>query len=172
MKSLVVLLFLWAAALNAGAQSHPCSEIEDPGERLACFDAQFPEDPDEPVALEAPDPDPTGDEAEAAPLEPAPAAVTAAPAGQPSVTSAPEPSAESTWLGDEKVTLSSTIRAIRAGEKQKMVFLLDNEQIWMQSSPRILPFEAGDRITIKNALLGGYYMHSEKGTSTRVQRIQ
>ena len=106
----------------------------------------------------------------------APAAAAVAPAAEPAPPSSEsppfKPESEATWLGDEKVSLSSTIRAIRAGEKQKMVFLLDNEQIWMQSSPRSLPFEAGDRITIKNALLGGYYLHSERGTSTRVQRIQ
>lgn len=197
MKILLSALVLSAAALNAGGQTSHCVDIEDPSERLACFDAQFrgqpvPEEPgvEEPVveesAPDAPepvaetdrraDPEPAPKPAESAAPEPPAAAVAVTPAAETTLP-APEPApvtpeSDTTWLGDEKVNLSSTIRAIRAGEKQKMVFLLDNEQVWMQASPRSLPFEAGDRITIKNALLGGYYMHSENGASTRVQRIQ
>jgi len=170
--------------MNAGGQSSHCVDIEDPSERLACFDAQYQDEsvPEEPVPDESEpvveadstrEPEPAQSDAQAAP----PAAVAVAPVAEESAPPSSEtppfaPESQATWLGDEKVNLSSTIQAIRAGEKQKMVFLLDNEQIWMQSSPRSLPFETGDRITIKNALLGGYYMHSEKGTSTRVQRIQ
>ena len=75
-------------------------------------------------------------------------------------------------FNDPKVDLTTTIVAVRRGEKQKMVFQLENEQIWMQSTPRPLPFEEGDTVSIKNATLGGYFMRSTKGTSTRVQRIR
>ena len=72
----------------------------------------------------------------------------------------------------EKVEFSSVIRTIRAEGEQRMVFLLDNEQIWMQSSPRYMPFKEGDKITIKSGLVGGYMMRNENDVSTRVNRIK
>lgn len=66
----------------------------------------------------------------------------------------------------------SRIKELKAGLSQKMVFLLENNEIWLQSSPRTLPFRVGDSVTVKRGLLGGYVMRSEGGTSTRVQRIK
>ncbi len=71
-----------------------------------------------------------------------------------------------------KVDLTSTIVAIRRGDQQKMVFLLDNDQIWMQSKPRALPFEEGDTVTVKSGFVGGYFLRKESGLGTRVQRIR
>ncbi len=169
-------LLLWAAAA-LGAGKTDCSKIEDAAERLACYDRQFRrqerEDVRDPVPVVAPQPVPAppppdvvsgGAADEASAPEPAAAQRDGAAAGKP-------PARETTFLGDEKVDLSSTIKAILAGEKQKMVFQLDNNQIWIQATPRPLPFREGDRVTIRNALLGGYFMRSEKGLSTRVQRI-
>ena len=68
--------------------------------------------------------------------------------------------------------MNSQIAAVRSGGQQRMVFRLANDQIWMQSSPRDLPFSVGDNVNIKNARMGGYIMRSESGTSTRVQRIE
>jgi len=66
----------------------------------------------------------------------------------------------------------SRIKELKAGNSQKMVFLLENSQIWLQDSPRTLPFRVGDTVKIKKGLLGGYTMRSKSGTSTRVQRIR
>ena len=70
------------------------------------------------------------------------------------------------------MNLTGTIVAIRRGDKQKMVFLLDNDQIWMQSNPRPLPFHEGDTVSIENATMGGYFMRSTRGMGTRVRRIR
>ena len=70
------------------------------------------------------------------------------------------------------MNLTSTITGILAADKQKMVFQLENDQIWIQSTPRTLRFEEGDVVTIRNANFGGYFMRAESGVSTRVQRIQ
>ena len=59
-----------------------------------------------------------------------------------------------------------------SGWDGQTVFKLENGQIWMQSSPRDLPFKEGDRVTIKSGTIGGYILRSESGTSTRVQRIE
>ena len=66
----------------------------------------------------------------------------------------------------------SRIKELKAGNSQKMVFLLENSQIWLQDSPRTLPIRVGDTVKIKKGLLGGYTMRSKSGTSTRVQRIR
>jgi hypothetical protein len=177
----MALLLPLSVAGGLAAEETDCRAIEDPNERLACFDATYGTADAAPEAAEA-----TAVESEtvivsepvvpAAPesLEPSPAA--AAPAAAPLVSESPEGSSpaeekKTGFLGDELVDFTSPITAILAGEKQKMVFQLENEQIWLQSSPRRLPFKEGDVVRIKNATLGGYIMRSEKGVSTRVSRI-
>lgn len=104
------------------------------------------------------------------PVTEAPAAP-AAPAAPGSVERAPRPSS-GIFDADENVDFAATIAALRRGDQQRMVFRLDNGQIWMQNAPRDLPFSEGDRVTVKSARLGGYIMRSAGGTSTRVRRIE
>jgi len=73
---------------------------------------------------------------------------------------------------DPSADFQSRITELKAGNSQKMVFLLENNQIWLQDSPRTLPFRVGDTVKIKKGLLGGYTMRSKSGTSTRVNRIR
>lgn len=180
MKFFVLLLIVMASVNVAAAERNPCVDLEDAEERLACFDAQYGQVAPEPAA--APASTEPGPPTEPVQAERAPAAVTpatsdtdadSAPAPDPIAPAAAAASApEKTWLGDEKVNLTSTITGILSQDKQKMVFQLENEQIWIQSTPRPLRFEEGDVVTIRNASLGGYFMRTESGVSTRVQRIQ
>ena len=71
-----------------------------------------------------------------------------------------------------KVDFTSTLKAVRVGDQQKMVFLLANDEVWLQNSPRQLPFEKGDEVRIKSGTIGGYIMRNTNGTSTRVRRIK
>jgi len=73
---------------------------------------------------------------------------------------------------DPRIELTTTITSIRRGDQQKMVFLLENDEVWMQATPRRMPFREGDTVTIKNASVGGYFMRTENGASTRVSRIK
>ncbi len=73
---------------------------------------------------------------------------------------------------DPRIELTTTITSIRRGDQQKMVFLLENDEVWMQATPRRMPFREGDTVTIKNASVGGYFMRTENGASTRVSRIR
>ncbi len=170
MKSFVLFLIMMMGIEAAAAERNPCVDIEDAEARLACFDAQHAAPAPPAAETQAPVEPPQA----AAPAPAAPAADPVAPAAVPSAAAATTavPKSEKTWLGDEKVNLSSTITGILAAEKQKMVFQLENDQIWIQSTPRSLPFEEGDAVTIKNANFGGYFLRSESGLSTRVQRIQ
>ncbi|MDA1073935.1 MAG: hypothetical protein O3A63_04125 [Proteobacteria bacterium] len=145
-----------------------CSNIEDPNERLACFDQKFPTPATEAEAeqqIRADETRPTATED------------VLAPASVGSSSSAAEAQSKSPFkrpsmFEDVKVDLSSTIKAIRAGDKQKMIFLLGNDQIWIQSKPRELPFSVGDEVTIRNGFIGGYFLRSANKVSTRVARIQ
>ena len=53
-----------------------------------------------------------------------------------------------------------------------VIFLLDNGQIWIQDVFRYMAVDEGDAVTIKRARMGGYIMTTERGASTRVQRIR
>lgn len=164
------------------AEDVDCSEIENSVERLACYDGQFGRDEKQRAPAEPSAEDTVPAVIESSPVteqrkveppaEAAPPVVPQAPAA--AVGTVPEAGEHTKGglFGDERVSLTTTIAAIREGEKQKMIFRLANDQIWMQANPRPLPFEVGDTVTIKNAWLGGYFMTAEKGTSTRVQRIK
>ena len=87
----------------------------------------------------------------------------------------PEPPAEGSrpiFGRKEKVDFTSTLTAIRRGDQQAMMFLLANQQVWMQNAPRDLPFKEGEEIRIKSGTVGGYIMRNDNGTSTRVKRVR
>jgi hypothetical protein len=73
---------------------------------------------------------------------------------------------------DDRVDLTSTIAIVHANSQQKMVFQLANDQVWMQSTPRLLHIREGDQVTIENASVGGYLMRTQRGVTTRVERIR
>ena len=74
------------------------------------------------------------------------------------------------WGGAEPFI--SKIKKIRSRKKQRMVFLLENDHVWIQIEPRPQPFREGEQVSIKAGLMGGFNMRSESGAFTRVRRIQ
>jgi len=155
--------------------SSDCALIESARERLACFDRQFPR--------------PDGVPRSSNPPIQERSTLTAPTPGLGISTSADSESStdnrfapQRPWQEPEKgkglfawmdqLDIDTEIAALRSGNQQRMVFRLANGQIWMQSSPRELPFSIGDKVNIKNARMGGYILRSESGTSTRVQRIE
>ena len=135
-------LLLSNSLAQAGAVN--CAIVKDPGERLACFDQQFPS---EPRAEQTPEV--TQDDG--APLT---------------------ASKDGAFDSPEQITVESVVVAIKDEPQKKMVFRLENGQIWLQNSPQNLPIKSGDKVTIKSASIGGYLLRSESGTSTRVRRIK
>jgi hypothetical protein len=173
---MVVCAVLLCAPTALAVDPEGCAVIENSEERLACYDSTFSVEDPASAPEESPEVNPVEATGRAVISE---ETITAPPSGLPGDTASTEPAASKSgeekqtgWLGDELVNFSSTITAILAGDKQKMVFQLENGQVWLQSSPRRLPFKEGDVVTVKNALLGGYFMRSKKGVSTRVQRIR
>ncbi len=155
----LVLLVLWPFSLRAEEVRVSCSNIADAAERLACFDRTFPGASDgEELQTEAVKPE--------EPVQPKVPATTAR------VEPQAEPSKGGIFSKKAKVSISSTLKSVRDSDKQKMVFLLENDQIWIQHSPRSLPFAKGQEVTIKSGTIGGYLMSNTDGLSTRVRRIK
>lgn len=164
------LLTAWLLACGsafASADPERCSALPTPEERIVCYDKQFPPDreaatPDAPAAPSAPE---TADQpiaAQSAPVE------SHAPAAAPPSDDDAYPSHRSF----ERVPVESTIVAIHRRDHQSMIFLLANEQVWLQDSERGLPIRVGDVVTIKSGTFGGYFLTNDGGTKTRVRRIK
>lgn len=190
----VALLFTAPAVF---AQTSACSDIEDAQARLECFDRQFPR---QKSPSSAPEPAPLESGRVPAAAPPANAAAPdaaaeaeATPEAAPEPATAPEPVAASQpatsrqpavapdppsrrgmldWPGRSEQAFDATVLSVRKQDKTKMVFRLDNEQIWLQSSPRPLPIRKGDRVTISPGTVGGFILRTEHGTATRVSRIK
>ena len=143
-----------------------CPEILDKKERLECFDREFPirkktipEKADE-VSV-TPDAKKPKDIEKVRPSAEPPAAK-----------SFKERKSRSLFDWGDGEEFKTEIAAIRAGSNQRMVFRLKNGQIWMQSSPRSLPFKEGDSVVIKTGVIGGYIMRSTSGVSSRVTLVK
>ena len=143
-----------------------CPEILDKQERLECFDREFPAK--EKVVLEqssAPSVSPYLKKSKGVDEVRRDAELPVAKRGK-------ERNTRSLFDWGNRDELKTEIAAIRAGSNQRMVFRLTNGQIWMQSTPRSLPFKKGDSVVIKTGIIGGYIMRSTNGISSRVTLIK
>jgi hypothetical protein len=154
-------------ATSYADQTSSCSQIADRKERLECFDREFPGEVSVPSDIVS---------TKAAPATAGPNAETPVEDARINQTSLQKPKRKMSLGGlldwKRQPEVATEITAIRAGSKQRMVFRLANGQIWMQSTPRALPFKAGDKVTIKSGTVGGYIMRSASGTSSRVSLIE
>ena len=163
------LLVLFAAPEPAYAEEEICAEIVSAIERLDCYDRQYRDRQARGNAATGVSRDrptyqsrrsaPSTVTADAAPMTPSPSAE-------------PIPEKKGLFSWGSSDTVRSEIAGVRRGEQQRMVFRLNNGQIWMQNTPRTLPFEIGDLVTIKSGRFGGYVMRSDRGTSTRVKPLE
>lgn len=190
------------AAEAADHPERHCSALPTAAERIVCYDTQFPPDQSPDTPVESPEPvakaplqPASSQSASVSSQSPSASTQSASVASQSpsdpsqsvSVPSASEPSHAPVVSSDSdggevwshglfaksaRVHEQSTITAIRRRESQSMVFLLANEQIWLQDSQRSLPFRVGDAVTITNGTIGGYFLTSDSGTKTRVRRIK
>jgi hypothetical protein len=172
LKYWLVLSVSTVANVSIAAEEIDCSEVENARERLSCYDQQNPRAPGE-LSTKTVTP-----ARESTPPTYSEQPTTKQPLQEDQENSADTPApAEPLRKGSifdwpEKVSISSTIAAVRRENQKKMVFRLDNDQIWLQTSPRELPIRKGQKVTIKNATVGGFLLRTENGTTTRVQRIK
>ena len=180
--TIILLAILLATPTQVFAASENCAAIENARERLACFDRLFPR---EEGATPLPEirsevirpPETLGQPATS--TEPAAPRSSGVPVQGQRRSDADDDRGERRSILDRAlfeweadIDFSATIVAIKAEESKRMVFRLDNDEIWMQTSPRYLPFKKGDSVNIKSGTVGGYIMRNENKISTRVKRIQ
>ena len=159
-----------------------CADIESAIERLDCYDrqhrerqaraAEAPRSPARPRPTYQTRPSEATRPEAVRPSEPSPAAPAARAEPPPREAAPPAEKKGGLFSWNRKVDFESEIAALRRGDQQRMVFRLENGQIWMQNTPRDLPFSVGDQVTIKSGRLGGYVMRSSRGTSTRVRKLE
>ena len=157
----------WATAEERSAQE--CATIESASERLACFDAQYGKSKESVRA--AP---PTGDDVDKN--------KSAAAAGTAAATTAVDKSATSTdddfgftkpKQETEGESLTSGISAVSKDAYRRLVFELDNGQVWRQIEYKRFTADAGDVTVIRHGSFGSYKLYIE-GTKpwTRVRRVR
>lgn len=188
MKYLVFVLFFFSLSAS-GESAEECAQMARTDDRLACFDQLFPSQSDskkQTEKLEKQVVEPTAAKMESREKMSAKGSVASAEAddsrdalikNRKTTKEAKGDKAKGFSLGkmfsrDTQYDLTTTIKSLKAGNSQKMVFLLANNEIWLQNAPRTLPFREGDTVIIKSGLFGGYIMRSDRGTSTRVRRIK
>src|SRR6185437_1972253 len=158
-----------------------CSKLQDPAERVRCYDAQIAAM----ISATAPTPAPGSATASARPAAPAAVeAAHAAPAVPPAATASPgrgaPPRAPAVAASDrsraaefgqeqlpqaerpanENQSLSSRITALNALGASKYVISLENGQVWRQSESDHIAslFRVGDDVRIERGSLGSYHL--------------
>jgi len=150
-KHLLVLSLL--SPLPALADSHPCAEREDPQARLACYDEAFP-----PLAA-APAIAPARSEAER---------IQTFGLTQRAVEES-KPAAEREQPIDRIEASVTAVRSIQGGQR---LLTLDNGHIWQVTEGGSRGFlKAGDRVTIRRALMGSHILSTPGGVGLRVRRV-
>ena len=182
---LLVLLSITAVAQQAPAtEPQNCVLVENARERLACYDRTFSRDGSTPLpkitseviappaAVTSPAPRAPGQTEVQREPRSATQADRTAPAARKGAPGSEGNRSKPLFDWGEKVDFSAKIKSVRAKGEQRMVFLLDNDQMWMQSTPRYVPIKEGDTVTIKSGTIGGFIMRNQNETSTRVNRIK
>jgi len=162
--SLVSGMPLHAADALSGQEltGQDCAQLTDRAARLACFDQVFAE----PEVIEPEVIEPVVEVVEE--KEPAVALETK----ETKETKETEEIPDEMFSRRARVNFTSKVKTLRAEDQQRMIFLLENGEVWVQSSPRNLPFKEGDEVRVKSGLMGGYFMRTKKGVSTRVNRVR
>ena len=151
-KLIILFLVTFVFSQVVTASEKDCRKIQDAEKRLACFDQQFDKDTPAKKVGEIPEE-----------------------ASGPDSDKRRQSSGnrmKNLFDWEDAESFVSTIKKIRSREKQRMVFLLDNDQVWIQTEPRPQPFREGETVSIKAGLMGGFNMRSKSGAFTRVRRIQ
>lgn len=150
-KHLLVLLLLSPDLVIA--DTHPCAERVDPRARLTCYDEAFP--PREAAPANAP----VRSEAER---------IQEFGLTQRAVEES-KPAAEREQTIDRVEARVIEVRTIQWGQR---LLTLDNGHIWQVTDGGSRGFlKAGDRVTIRRALMGSHILSTPGGVGLRVRRV-
>jgi hypothetical protein len=69
-------------------------------------------------------------------------------------------------------TLTGTIKAIREAPRGELVFVLDNQQVWIQAEVNShIQFAVGETVHIEHGAMGALWLTADKARKTKVKRI-
>jgi len=177
-----LLFFVSQPGIAEKIDPRTCRTIVDRDERLACFDRAYFGDEEKKVTDQSPTEqsrlkkNKRGEDVPSLSAEPQPieggVMTERRQSPQPSLES-PQPlksqkKSRSLFGLPEQAVIYGRIAKMSNKNQQRMAFKLDSGDIWVQSSPRNLPFKVGDQITIKSGRLGGFILRNQSGTTTRV----
>jgi hypothetical protein len=170
-----LLFFVSQPGIAEKIDPRTCRTIVDRDERLACFDRAYFGDEEKTVTDQSPTEQPRLEQNKQVEVVPSPSAEPQPIEG--GVISerqqSPQPSKSQTKSRSlfglpERAVIDGRIAKMSNKNQQRMAFKLDSGDIWVQSSPRNLPFKVGDQVTIKSGRLGGFILRNQSGTTTRV----
>jgi hypothetical protein len=171
-----------AFAADALARIQACAAEKEDVRRLACFDQEVRRLTPVPHAAAA-----SASAAGASTQAPAPASAAgaSAPAAAPASARAPEnqfgmnPALAQQQSKDQgaqppKVRkLNGHVAAASHSALGNSIITLDNGEVWKEAEVTShLPFNPGDAVTIKQGLLGSFWLYTDKVPSVRVTRVQ
>jgi len=137
---------LCPASWAAEAAKHPCTNVRDNTDRLACYDQAFGK-PAEPVAAPETQFGYTEQEAKRQ-------------SGKPEEPEGPK-------------SISAAVTSLDRQRDGKFVVTLDNAQVWSQSEHNSQADVAvGDTVTVRRGALGSYLLVTKAGIGTRVKRVK
>ena len=175
-RGLGLLLAIGVAAAGAAEPTHPCAAVDNPAQRLACYDEVFPRPGAAGVERQA----------EAPVAEP-----TEVP--QPRESPAAPESAEGSELVEEfglteaqlqardperprepRVDrIEATVVGIRHRASGERLVTLDNGQVWLQTEITVRGHLAeGDQVVIRRAAFGSFQLVTPGRVALRVRRIE
>jgi hypothetical protein len=139
----VALIASTRTLFGADDAKHPCAQVRDNTDRLACYDQAFGR----------------------------PANSVAAPAvkfGLPEK-EVPRQSGENA----PQASVSAAITSISRQRDGKFIVKLDNAQVWSQTEINSqADVQVGDAITVRRGALGSYLLVTKAGIGTRVRRVK
>jgi hypothetical protein len=176
-RGLGLLLAIGVAAAGAGEPTHPCAAVDDPAERLACYDETFPR----PGAVAGVEQKVGGPVAE--PTEvPQPREIPAAPAAAEGpelveefgLTEAQLQARDPERPREPRVDrIEATVVGIRHRASGERLVTLDNGQVWLQTEITVRGHLAeGDQVVIRRAAFGSFQLVTPGRVALRVRRIE
>ena len=69
-------------------------------------------------------------------------------------------------------TLTGTIKAVHTAPRGELVFILDNQQVWIQAEVNSrIQFAVGETVRIEHGAMGSLWLAADKARKTKVKRI-
>ena len=173
-RGLGLLLAIGVAAAGAGEPTHPCAAVDNPAERLACYDKAFPR-ASTAAGVEQQAESPVAEATEVPQQRDIPEA-----AEEPELvekfglTEAQLQARDPERPREPRVErIEATVVGIRHLSSGERVVTLDNGQVWLQTEITVRGHLAeGDQVVIRRAALGSFQLVTPGRVALRVRRIE